>query len=166
MLSKIKIILTSKLFYFGLFLIFFIPYIYSKLPIRIDITQQNSLENSIWITYSDVNRETEYILFTPPKSKYIKNEKIQYLKKIGCKEGMYLEVLNDSYFCNNELIGKALKYDGNNKPLTQFIYNGYIPKDNYFVIGTHELSYDSKYFGFISKDKVLRTATPLKLEIN
>jgi type IV secretory pathway protease TraF len=30
-----------------------------------------------------------------------------------------------------------------------------------FVIGTHPLSYDSKYFGFVDKSQILRRAKPL-----
>jgi CxxC motif-containing protein len=36
-----------------------------------------------------------------------------------------------------------------------------IPKDKIFVVGTHPLSHDSKYFGFVDKSQIIRKATPL-----
>lgn len=97
----------------------------------------------------------------PPKSRYINNDKVQYLKMIGCREGDLLQVVGPNFYCNNDLIGVARKYDSNMNIVEQFIFNGIIPKDKYFVIGTHELSYDSKYFGFIDKTQILRKETPL-----
>lgn len=161
MLNNIKTVLRNKWFYLFISLIILIPKIYEKLPIRIDFTQQQSLNNSIWISYSDLSIDTNYILFIPPKSRYIQNDKVQYLKKIGCKEGDYLKVINDEFFCNGNFIGKARKYDSNLNIVEQFYFDGLIPQDKYFVIGTHDLSYDSKYFGFIDKSQILRKETPL-----
>ena len=82
MLSNLKIILKSKLFYSFILIIFLIPFVYEKLPIRIDMTQQSSLPQELWITYSDISLEKDYVLFTPPQSKYIANKDVKYLKKI------------------------------------------------------------------------------------
>lgn len=64
------------------------------------------------------------------------------------------------YYCNN-LIGRANKVDGNNKEIENFKFNGIIPKDKIFVVGTHALSHDSKYFGFVDKSQIIRKFTPL-----
>jgi type IV secretory pathway protease TraF len=162
MLSKnnIEVIFKSKLFYLLIGLVFSIPFVYEKSPIRIDITQQESLPQKVWITYSDLSINSNYILFNPPKNKYMNNSDIKYLKKIVCKEGDFLKVKNRDYFCNEDYIGTASYFDGKLKPIENFTFNGVVPKDKYFVAGEHILSYDSKYFGFIDKSQILRKAKP------
>jgi conjugal transfer pilin signal peptidase TrbI len=137
-----------------------IPIVYELIPVRVDITQQNSLPQKFWITYSDINKDTEYILFIPPKSKYIESD-AKYLKKISCKEGDYLTVKQRDYFCNNKYIGTASEFDGNMNKIEYFEFNGIIQNGKYFVIGSHPLSHDSKYFGFVDKSQILRKAEPL-----
>ena len=162
MLSNFKIILKSKLFYSFILIIFLIPFVYERLPVRIDITQQSSLPQELWITYSDISLDKDYVLFTPPQSKYITSKDVKYLKKIACKEDDWLRVDEyGQYYCNNNLIGRANKVDGNNKEIENFKFNGTIPKDKIFVVGTHPLSHDSKYFGFVDKTQIIRKATPL-----
>lgn len=160
MLNKIYTILRSKLFYFLVLITFSLPLVYESLPVRIDITQQDSLANKIWITYKDISLDTKYVLFIPPFTKYTKNSDIKYLKKIGCREGQNLSIKENKYFCDNELIGIAKEKDMNGVKLEKFEFNGIVPKDKYFVIGTHEYSFDSKYFGFIDKSQILRKAKP------
>lgn len=166
MLKKIELVFKSKCFYICLAAIITIPYLYNKLPVRIDITQQKSLDNSLWITYSDLSVKSNYILFIPPKSIYTKKENIQYLKQIACNEGDILKVEGKDYYCNDKYIGTACIYDGKGNKVDNFIFNGEIPIDKFFVTGTHHLSYDSKYFGFIDKSQILRKAKPLFEEKN
>lgn len=163
MLNNIKTIFTSKLFYILVALIFIVPFLYEKLPIRIDITQQSSLPQKIWLTYSDLAVESEYILFISPKTKYTLDSNIEYLKKISCNEDDLLVVdENRDYFCNDKYIGTASKYDGNKNLIENFVFSGIIPKNKYFVTGTHPLSHDSKYFGFVDKSQILRKAIPIE----
>lgn len=161
MLNNIKLVIKSKLFYLFVGLIFIIPYLYEKLPIRVDITQESSLPYKLWLTYENLSTKSDYILFLPPKSKYISNPNAQYLKKIVCKEGDLLKVEEKDYFCNGNYIGTASKYDGNRNQIDNFKFNGIIPIDKFFVVGTHPLSHDSKYFGFVDKSKILRKAIPI-----
>ena len=162
MLNNIVTIIKNKYFYILVGAILIIPYLYEKAPVRIDITQQSSLPYDIWITYSDLDFNSDYILFIPPKSKYIASDDVKYLKKIVCKENDTLTVDEKSqYFCNDKYIGIANKYDGNYQRVSNFVFNGVIPKNKYFVVGTHPLSHDSKYFGFVDKSKILRKAEPI-----
>lgn len=162
MLVKIKDIVLSKSFLTLAMIIFIIPYIYSIMPIRIDITQQSSLPYKLWITYKDLSIDSDYVLFIPPKTKYTQQDNLQYLKKVICKENDYLQVnSNKEFYCNSKFIGKASDYDFHLNPVDYFKFNGVIPKDKYFVVGTHKLSYDSKYFGFIDKKSILRKAKPI-----
>jgi len=68
---------------------------------------------------------------------------------------------NLEYYCNGKIIGKAYLYDSQGKRLSHFRFNGPIPKDKYFVTGTHPKSWDSKYWGFVSKDTIIGKAKGL-----
>jgi type IV secretory pathway protease TraF len=136
-----------------------IPSYYKHLNFRIDITQQDSLPFKWWITQKPFTTQ-EYVLFRPPLDKYTKNANF-YLKKIACKPTQKLETKGNIYFCNGKQITIAQPYDMDGVPLYHLDFNFIIPKDMYFVIGTHKYSYDSKYFGLITKRQIIRGAIPL-----
>ncbi len=160
--EKIGTILKSELFYSLLLVVFCVPALYAHLPIRVDITQQDSLEHKLWLTYSDLAKETKYVLFQPPKTRFTQNPEIKYLKMIGCKEGEYLKTVNSEYYCEDRYLGTALNVDMQGNLIGEhFIYNGIVPEHKLFVIGTHKYSWDSKYFGFIDQKQILRKAEPL-----
>lgn len=143
--------------------IFMFPTFYESLPKRIDITSDHSLEQSVWITEVPFDEQThQYALFKPTvKNKYTKNVHY-FMKKIGCRGGQYLIANDDrSFYCDNKFIGKAKESDVDGNKVDYFHYSGVIPKEQFFVIGTHPRSYDSRYYGFISKNQILRGASPL-----
>ena len=73
-------------------------------------------------------------------------------KKLGCIPGDILKTIGLEYYCNNYPMGKAIEFDSSKRPMKrQFIYNGVIPPDSYFVLGDHPNSFDSRYYGFIKK---------------
>lgn len=83
------------------------------------------------------------------------------MKMVGCGPGEQLTVTGSEYFCDKRFLGRALELDSKRKQLQQFIFNGVIPADRLFMIGRHERSYDSRYFGFIHAESVLNKAYPL-----
>lgn len=164
MLKQIFTVLKNKYFYLLASAVFVVPYSYEHMPIRIDITQQASLDNKLWLTYSDLSKDTEYVLFTPPLTKYTKDRDVEYLKKIGCSQGQSLEVIDNIYFCDGKPLGKALEKDMNGNKMEKFIFNGIVPNGELFVVGTHPYSFDSKYFGFIKENDILRKARPFDIK--
>lgn len=161
MLKHIKTVLRSRVFYFLVACIIFVPIIYDKLPIRIDITQQESLSSKLWITNDKFDAASDnYALFIPPPDKYTKSASF-YLKKISCKEGEHLHTVGSEFFCNDKHIGRALDYDMQGNPLKHEKYDLIIPKNKYFFSGTHKYSYDSRYFGLIDRNAITRGAKPL-----
>ena len=83
------------------------------------------------------------------------------LKKVGCATGQRLTVNNDEYYCDGNYLGRALTQDSKGNRLPQFIFNGFVPAGSLFMVGNHPRSYDSKYFGFIHADSVLKKAYPI-----
>lgn len=98
----------------------------------------------------------------PGKNIYNYKTDESFVKILSCVPGEILKTNeNYEYFCNGKNIGKALLLDGSGKSITPFFFNGVIPNNKYFVIGTHPKSWDSKYWGFVSKDRIIATAKGL-----
>jgi len=155
-------LLKSKLFWLAILFIASFNYLYEKAPTRIDYTLDICLPWSWWITYSEFDESKhQYILFVPKKDKY--TQKANYLMKyVGCKGGQVLETKGLEYYCDGKHISTAKKFDMALNPLNQFVYNGVIPKDKFFAIATHPFAYDSKYFGFVDRNQIVRGAKPLE----
>ena len=58
------------------------------------------------------------------------------------------------YYCTGDFIGGALPQDRKGNTVQDFKWNGIIPKDSFFVMGTHTYSFDSRYWGFVTKKDV------------
>ena len=83
-------------------------------------------------------------------------------KEVGCAPGDLLAVDADRRFsCNGKPLGQALITDSHGNTLPLFSFNGVIPLENYFMIGSNLRSFDSKYFGFIKKNEILYKAYPI-----
>jgi conjugative transfer signal peptidase TraF len=86
----------------------------------------------------------------------------QMIKKVGCLPGDQLTINEaNHFFCNGRSLGQALETDSKGRLLPHFSFNGPVPTDKLFMIGTHPRSYDSKYFGFIDAHKISHQALPL-----
>ncbi len=86
----------------------------------------------------------------------------QMLKKVGCLPGDQLTMnAANQFFCNGQPLGQALEADSKGRPLPQFSFNGTVPADKLFMVGTHPRSYDSKYYGFIDVHEISHQALPL-----
>lgn len=96
----------------------------------------------------------DLIAFYIDKDSIYWSKKVLISKYIKCKEGDLLEVKGKEYFCNGAFLGKARDVDSFYRPLQAFNFNGNIPANNYFVMGTDEKSWDSRYFGFVKLEKI------------
>lgn len=161
--QSLKTLYRSKLLIVGLVWIGIFPLIYEALPVRIDLTMDKSLPYWVWLTHEPFNEvKDDYAMFHPPV-KNIYTQNVNYLvKKVGCHEGQILASTSTrDFYCDGEYIGTAQQKDKNGKPVNFFQFNGKIPKDHFFMLGTHKRSYDSRYFGFVKKDLIERGAIPL-----
>lgn len=77
------------------------------------------------------------------------------VKQVACISGDVLESRGLEYYCNGHLIATALERDSQGREIKQFHFTGTIPDDKLFVLGENPKSYDSRYFGFIDKSKVV-----------
>ena len=78
----------------------------------------------------------------------------QIVKRVGCGSLSRIQVKDKVFYCDENPIGEAFRYDF--MPM-----NGIIPEDKVFLIGDHQSSYDSRYFGLVEKSKINAILLPL-----
>ncbi len=83
------------------------------------------------------------------------------VKKVSCIEDEFLRVEDRKYYCGDRYLGVAKTHSLTGVPVKNFVFNGRIPRGFLFVMGTNKDSYDSRYFGFISRKEVTAIAYPV-----
>lgn len=132
-------------------------YIKDRYTIALNITK--SLPDYFYIVDNQVatdglkNNQTISFKFDIENDRYYEKES-NFIKVIKCKEGDFLQNENSVFKCNNKIIGVALPSDSQGMAIESFDFNKNIPKDSYFVMGTAMNSYDSRYWGFVKKEKI------------
>jgi len=149
-------------------------------PSRLVVSTSASLKHRIFFnTIPSDLKKGDYVVFNLGyKGVYYKQYRGKRLvKRIVCDEGEILRVTEElvfykekgvtkkeirkQYWCNGEYLGEALTHDSKGVKLHNFVYNGVIPRGKAFVLGAHYRSYDSRYWGFLDKSKVLYKAIPI-----
>lgn len=132
-------------------------YIENKYTIALNITK--SLPDYFYIidnkaSLNDLtNGQTISFKFDVKNDRYYEH-KHNFIKTIKCKEGDYLQNDNGLFKCNDKIIGVAMPTDSQGRAVDNFIFNGKIEKDKYFVMGTAANSYDSRYWGFVDRKNI------------
>ena len=139
------------------------------LPTRIIVSTSESLDHRIFFMVGhDIGKikDGDYLVFRHAHSTFIRpglsRKEHLFTKQVGCSPGERLRRDENSRFiCDRRLLGKALVQDSKGRNLPQFSFNGPVPKNHFFMVGTHPRSFDSKYFGFIYADEIKYKALPL-----
>ena len=136
------------------------------IPYKFSVTLTPSLKHRIyWLTRNpDKVVRGDYVLFHHKElaAKVGMKKSEEMLKVIGCNEGDQLTVdAEKKFYCNGEYMVRAKDISLKGEPLQHFVFNGQIPKGVMFVMGQHKDSYDSRYFGFVEKNRILAKAYPI-----
>lgn len=136
------------------------------IPYKISVTLTPSLKHRIYwlIRNPDKVVRGDYVLFRHKEiSDRMGMKKSEDVMKIlGCNEGDLLTVdAEKKFYCNGEYLVRAKDISLKGEPLQHFVFNGQIPKGLMFVMGQHKDSYDSRYFGFVYKSRILAKAYPV-----
>lgn len=136
------------------------------IPYKFSVTLTPSLKHRIyWLTRNpDKVVRGDYVLFHHKEfaAKVGMKKSEEMLKVIGCNEGDQLTVdAEKKFYCNSEYLVRAKDISLKGEPLQHFVFNGQIPKGVMFVMGQHKDSYDSRYFGFVEKNRILAKAYPI-----
>jgi len=89
------------------------------------------------------------------------NRVVTFRKRIGCSSGETLSVRGEDYFCGDNYLGRAKRESMQGDRLIPFIFNGRVPEKMYFAMGDHPDSFDSRYVGFIARDRIKEKARGL-----
>ncbi len=136
------------------------------LPYKISVTLTPSLKHRVYwlIRNPDKVVRGDYVLFRHKElSDRMGMKKSEDVMKIlGCNEGDLLTVdVEKKSYCNGEYLVRAKDISLKGEPLQHFVFNGTVPKGVMFVMGQHKDSYDSRYFGFVDKNRILAKAYPI-----
>lgn len=135
---------------------------------KIVVSTSESLDRRVFVKVAPEELKTgSYVMIqTDPKDPFAKGKLVS--KKIGCSSGEILEIKNDEYFCEGYYLGKAKKVSRSGIPVSSFypcdsseVCRYQLKEGEYFVIGTHKDSYDSRYFGPIKRDVIIARLLPL-----
>ncbi|MEM4134386.1 MAG: S26 family signal peptidase [Candidatus Micrarchaeia archaeon] len=143
------------------------------LPSKLVFSYGNSVKSVIFWKVKETPGIDRYVVVkTDSNNKYTKGRNI--VKKVACMGGDYLLVTVDKdYYCihNGQIkhIGKAKDKDKKGDDVTNFVpceekdklCRYLIPYGNYFVVGEHKDSYDSKYMGFIDEKNIITVVYPV-----
>ncbi|MGV8057568.1 MAG: S26 family signal peptidase [Smithellaceae bacterium] len=83
------------------------------------------------------------------------------IKRIGCSAREEIKNIGNEYYCKNQLIAIAKDYSLGGERLKKFEFSGKVPEGDMFLVGDHQDSYDSRYFGFIEAKDIIATVYPL-----
>jgi len=115
---------------------------------HLNITMSKSVDHRIfWLSQESVQKN-DYIVFNLSNA-LLEKPPVKITKKIVCISGEYLKIEHNKVFCNNSFLGVQKHYTHDGRTLPLFKFNGKIPADNLFVMGTHKDSFDSRYWGFV-----------------
>ena len=151
-------ILISILFSFKAF--------YNKLPSRFIISSDTSLPNRFWFIKPYERGQIkvgDYVIFRiffNYKNRWDPKKDV-FLKMVACVPGQRLLIKEMKVYCDGKMLGKIREKDSEGDPVKHFEYDGIVPEGKYFVMGTHERSYDSRYFGFVDRKYIIKRAYPI-----
>tara|TARA_Y100000588_G_C14267124_1_gene930457 strand:- start:121 stop:660 length:540 start_codon:yes stop_codon:yes gene_type:complete len=167
---------NSIIYFFILMLsIFSFFYLLIKLPVRINLT--SSVKKGVYFINSTENiKKGDYIALCLNEKYSERIYKKGYINKGYDCHGRYESLLkkiiaipNDEIEVNKNFIlinGQKIRLktqavDRNNQPIPQIKYANKFKLKGYWVIGdNHPNSFDSRYFGQISKKQILYKARP------
>ncbi|HBA58632.1 MAG: hypothetical protein CL602_01555 [Alteromonas sp.] len=79
---------------------------------------------------------------------------LPFVKVLTCTEGQLLQKDGMRWSCDGKDLGESREYSITGDKLDQFEFNGRIPKGKGFVQGTHKITFDSRYWGFVDINTV------------
>ena len=139
------------------------------LPSHLLVSTSPSLDHRVFLGRAldsqQEKRRGQYLVFSHSDGGHIHQGLHQgndlLIKQVGCLPGEKLTIQNGQVSCQGIPLGEQLETDGQGRKLPRFAYDGIIQPGKYFMIGSHERSYDSRYFGFIDEQQFRYQALPL-----
>ncbi|MGL4976791.1 MAG: signal peptidase I [Cetobacterium sp.] len=106
-----------------------------------------------------IPKNTEKIIYS---RKYLPQNIKTLLKQVVAVEGDLIEIADNKLYINGSYVKDLSSKDSRGRVLETFVTNGKLKKDEFFLLGTKENSYDSRYFGAVNRVEILKQAILLK----
>lgn len=97
--------------------------------------------------------QNDIVELVPPKNSLI-GENCTILKPVVALYGNHVCIRENNVFVDQHIICVIKKYYAPGKKLPRIEFCNYLNVDQYFVISKHPRSFDSRYFGVISKENI------------
>lgn len=101
----------------------------------------------------DINKEEKEMMF---ERGYIPYKKTKLLKTVGALEDNKINIVDNILYIDEENYGRILDKDLENRKLPSIDIK--VEKGNFLALTKKNLSYDSRYFGQVSLDKIEKKA--------
>ena len=115
----------------------------------------------LWKVHPKSVKEGDYLIFHPNKElAYVKDE---FVFKIAAGvPGDHLVIKGDQVLINGKLVVSGLPLANMHHVSAESLQRDeVIPEGHYFMIGTHPLSDDSRYWGYLADNEVAGTGYPV-----
>lgn len=136
--------------FISLLLVIGMTYLAPKLVLNLS----NSHSGTLFYKSNQQPKKGDFVYFKSP-SDLLKNKTLS--KQIFCVAGDYLVVDELSIRCNkkSKLISRFKKTQSEKK-LPQFYFDGIIPIGMVFLYGQHQFSFDSRYYGLVLENNLVK----------
>ncbi|MFO1259273.1 MAG: S26 family signal peptidase [Gammaproteobacteria bacterium] len=114
------------------------------------IVTSNSIDHRAFWKTDQTPKKGDYVLFDL-RHELVGLDAVRLTKRIACGPGELLEKKDHQFLCDGTLLGHAKLAN----KLPAFKFEGVIPENEGFVMGTHEDSFDSRYFGLVDLSKAI-----------
>lgn len=137
---------------------------FAKENFRINVSE--SIPTGIYRVYPiDTIKKGDCIVFETDESTrefmlkrgYIKENSKAFIKKVAGMEGDIIEI-GEYLKINDKTIKKIYAKDSMGNPLPLKTGKYTLKKDEFFMLGDHERSFDSSYMGIIKREQMLKKA--------
>ncbi len=87
------------------------------------------------------------------------------IKQVACLPGHRLSVIGNSYFCDGFFLGEAVTETADGKSISPWVMKSgdemILPDGMFFLVNRNVRSYDSRYYGPVSRDRIEGCMLPL-----
>ncbi|MBF0451288.1 MAG: S26 family signal peptidase [Candidatus Magnetomorum sp.] len=82
------------------------------------------------------------------------------MKPVAARPGDHVRITPDAVYINHQYKGPVKQVDQEGKHLPHYLFDGILKKNTYFLLGTAQNSFDSRYFGPIHKQSIINSVEP------
>lgn len=126
--------------------------------IKFVIPESESVNGSLFLL-QDKNITNDYVVFAYNKIDYKNYHRGKlFIKRIGCDSGQHLLIQDYKVVCDGRTIATIFQKNEEGEVLPNYSYDGIILNNQFFALGEHLKSFDSRYFGPVDKKQIIYSA--------